>query len=211
MKPKSLTPLAFCLIAALLASYWLISRSTLKPEGDAVSSSSDSPLAAAGNSSDSTSGAPRTRSADRPPNASRSGKLDDDFNPSSYQRRQMGDGTSDPAGAAIAYVQIPSTNRRAALVPNSLGEYEAQPTLTGETVGVRLRIEDVAPGTPVSIVILDGGSFPNGSGPSQVVKLGSDSQISFRFTTSANSGYHRIRVLPSGGTARVFDFTASES
>jgi hypothetical protein len=60
-------------------------------------------------------------------------------------------------------------------------------------------------------VILDGGSFPDGSGPSKVVKLGRDSLISFRYTTSENIGYHRIRVLPSGGTARVFDFTASGS
>lgn len=123
----------------------------------------------------------------------------------------MVDGTSAPSDAAIAYVQIPSTNRRTALLPNSHGEYEAQPTLTGGTVGVHLRIEDVAPGTPVSVVILDGGSFPDGAGPSKIIKLGRDSQISFRFTTSANIGYHRIRVQPSGGTARLLDFTASES
>ncbi len=153
----------------------------------------------------------RERGTNRPPDASRTGKLDDDFNPGSYQRRAMGDGTSAPTGAAIAYVQIPSSNRRTALIPNSVGEYEAQPTLTEETVGVRLRIEDVAPGTPVSVVILDGGSFPDGSGPSKIIKLSSDSLISFRFTTSANSGYHRVRVLPSGGTARLLDFTASES
>lgn len=211
MKPKAFALLALCVIAALSAVYWSGGRS--HPVADKAAQpvpSGGVPVAAGGATGDAAE-VPRTKRAERPADASRTGKLDDDFNPAAYQRRSMGDGTSAVTGAASAYVQIPSTNRRAALLPNSLGEYEPQPTLTEETVGVRLRIEDVAPGTPVSIVILDGGSFPDGSGFSKVIKLGSDSQISFRFTTSSNIGFHRVRVLPSGGTARLLDFTASKS
>ncbi len=211
MKPKAFSLIAVCLIASISAVYWFSTRPNLTADQAQQQSQTDGTRRAA-NALPATASEPtRTKSGDRPPDASRTGKLDDDFNPASYQRRTMGDGTSAAAGAAIAYVQIPSTNRRAALPPNSHGEYETQPTLTEETVGVRLRIEDVSPGTPVSVVILDGGSFPDGTGPSKIIKLGSDSEVSFRFTTSANIGRHRIRVLPSGGTARLLDFTASKS
>lgn len=211
MKPKTFATIALGLIGVLSAVYW--SLNTPSPAADKVVQPAPSSALheAPGYSTGDTAGMPRTKRAVRPADASRSGNLDDDFDSANYQRRPMGDGTSSPTGAALAYVQIPSSNRRAALPPNSIGEYEAQPTLTGETIGVRLRIEDVSPGTPVSIVILDGGVFPDGSGPSKVIKLGHESEISFRFTTSANIGHHRIRVLPSGGTARLLDFVASES
>lgn len=211
MKPRAFSLLVVCLITTVSAVYWYSARpnpAAVKVQRQSVA---DETRKAANALPDSASDLPRTKRAERPADASRTGKLDDDFNPATYQRRPMGDGTSAATGADIAYVQIPSTNRRAALPPNSHGEYETQPALTEETVGVRLRIEDVSPGTPVSVVILDGGSFPDGTGPSKIIKLGSDSQISFRFTTSSNIGHHRIRVLPSGGTARLLDFTASKS
>lgn len=161
--------------------------------------------------SEDTSSALRTKSKERPADASLTGKLDEDFNPANYQRQAMGESGSNASNAAIAYVQIPSSNRRAALPPNSMGEYEEQPTFTEETVGVRVRIEDVPAGTPISVVILDGGTFPGESGPSKIIKLERNSEISFRFTTSANIGHHRIRILPSGGRPRILDFTASEA
>lgn len=211
MKTKSIPIIALGVIALLSVTFWLSNRTASGPDqvkqGDVSRASKAGSLSAVSETPE----MPRTKSAERPPDTTRTGKLDDDFNPASYQRRPLVDGTTTPTDSAIAYVQVPSTNRRTALLPNNLGEYEAQPTLTGETVGVRLRFDDVAPGTPVAVVILDGGSFPDGSGPSQVIKLGRDSLISFRFTTSANNGYHRIRVLPSGGTARLLDFTASDS
>ncbi|MGL4400955.1 MAG: hypothetical protein ACRCXD_13880 [Luteolibacter sp.] len=211
MKSKVTILIALTVLACLPLAYWLANPSDRGSAKIALPRPSETVSNRANNPPDSVQEIPRTKSAERPADSSQTGRLDDDFNPTSYQRRPPVDETSTLSDAAIAYVQIPSSNRRTALLPNVLGEYEAQPTLTGETVGVRLRIEDVAPGTPVAVVILDGGSFPGSSGPSQVIKLGRDSQISFRFTTSENIGYHRIRVLPSGGTARVFDFTASGS
>lgn len=211
MKTRPLVVIILGVIACLSTLYWASNRAVTKPEQvaqDAVSPAAAAPLSSPLNPA---SEPPRTKSANRPPNSLRTGKLDDDFNVASYQLRPLADGGDAPNNAAIAYVQIPSTNRRAAILPNPYGEYEAQPTLTGETVGVRLRIEDVPPGTPVSVVILDGGSFPDGSGPAKIIKLGRDALLSFRFITSENIGHHRIRVLPSGGTARVFEFTASDS
>lgn len=211
MKSKSIRFIAIFSVVFVACIYWFASRSTpaadKTPSSKILSGSSSDPSGTAADVPETI----RTKSADRPPNSAFNGELDDDFKPANYQLRTMGDGTDAPTGVGIAYVQIPSTNRRVALQPNSLGEYEAQPTLTEETVGVRLRIEDVLPGTPVAVVILDGGSFPDGSGPSKIIKVGSDSQIAFRFTTSANIGYHRLRILPSGGTARMLDFTASKS
>jgi hypothetical protein len=210
MKTRPIVLIALGVIA-LIAVSWLSNRSVSAQDQAKTNRMPREAKTAPSSTAGDTPEIPRTKSADRPPDTSRTGKLDDDFDPASYQRRPVVGDPGVTSDAAIAYVQIPSTNRRTALIPNSLGEYEAQPTLTGETVGVRLRIEEVAPGTPVAVVILDGGSFPDGSGPSKVVKLGRDSLISFRYTTSENIGYHRIRVLPSGGTARVFDFTASGS
>jgi hypothetical protein len=122
-----------------------------------------------------------------------------------------------PAGKAYgapsgeAFIHIPSAGRRVAMESNQLGEYPSVETLTKETVGVRLELAAVKPGTPVRIVIMDGGTFPKAEGSAQVVKATEWGGVAFEYTVSPNIGTHRILVQAVGQPSRILDFTALEA
>lgn len=114
------------------------------------------------------------------------------------------------AGAPVgdAYIHVPSAGRRVAMEANQLGEFPAVETRLSDTVGVRLSLDTVKPGTPVRVVIMDGGSFPSAEGVSQVLKAAEWRGVAFEFTTSANIGTHRVLVQAAGQPSRILDFIA---
>ena len=115
------------------------------------------------------------------------------------------------AGAPVgdAYIHVPSAGRRIAMEANQLGEFPTVDTALNDTVGVRLQLVDVKPGTPVRVVIMDGGSFPSAEGLSQVIKAADWRGVAFEYTTSANIGTHRVLVQAAGQPSRILDFNAS--
>ena len=115
------------------------------------------------------------------------------------------------AGAPVgdAYIHVPSAGRRIAMEANQLGEFPTVETLLSDTVGVRLQLVDVKPGTPVRVVIMDGGSFPSAEGLSQVIEAADWRGVAFEYTTSANFGTHRVLVQAAGQPSRILDFNAS--
>lgn len=121
---------------------------------------------------------------------------------------------SPPAGKAAgappgeAYIHVPSAGRRIAMEANQLGEFPTVATRLSETVGVRLSLDAVKPGTPVRVVILDGGTFPTAEGVSQVLEAAEWRGVAFEYTTSANIGTHRILVQAVGQASRILDFNA---
>jgi hypothetical protein len=119
-----------------------------------------------------------------------------------------------PAGAPIgnAYIHIPSIGRRISIEPNQIGEFPAIETKLNDTIGIRLTLDAVNPGTPVRIVILDGGTFPATPGtPAQVLPSTTWGGTAFEFTTSANAGAHRILVQAQGHPARILHFNAHDT
>jgi len=117
------------------------------------------------------------------------------------------------AGAPVgdAYIHVPSAGRRIVMEPNQLGEFPTVETELRDTVGVRLRLDSVKPGTPVRVVIMDGGSFPAAEGVSQVIKAADWRGVAFEYTTSANIGTHRILVQALGQPSRILDFNALDA
>jgi hypothetical protein len=118
-----------------------------------------------------------------------------------------------PAGATsgVAYIHVPSAGIRVAHQSNQIGEFPTVETRLNDTVGVRLQLPDVKPGTPVRVVILDGGSFPVSPGEvAQVLEAAAWRGVAFEFTTSGNIGTHRILVQAQGQPSRILDFTAIE-
>ena len=115
-----------------------------------------------------------------------------------------------PADAPVgeAFIHVPSAGKRLAFESNQLGEFPTIETQIDDTVGVRLSLDAVEPGTPVRVVILDGGSFPSAEGVSQVIKAADWRGVAFEYTTSANIGSHRILVQAAGQKSRIFDFYA---
>jgi hypothetical protein len=115
------------------------------------------------------------------------------------------------AGAPVgdAYIHVPSAGRRIAMEANQLGEFPAVAMELNDTVGVRLQLDAVKPGTPVRVVIMDGGSFPSAEGVSQVIKAAEWRGVAFEFTTSGNIGTHRVLVQAAGQPSRILDFTAT--
>lgn len=118
-----------------------------------------------------------------------------------------------PAGAPVgeAYIHVPSAGRRVAMEPNQLGEFPVMETQLKETVGVRLQLAEIKPGTPVRVAIIDGGSFPTKNGLSQVIPAADWRGVAFEFTTSHNIGFHRILVEAQGHPARILNFSAHDA
>ena len=116
-----------------------------------------------------------------------------------------------PAANSVgeAYIHVPSSGRRVATQPNQIGEFPTMETETNETVGVRLILDAVKSGTPVRVVIMDGGGFPAAQGVTQVLKAEKGS-IAFEFTTSPNIGYHRVLVQAQGHPSRILNFDATD-
>lgn len=110
--------------------------------------------------------------------------------------------------SGLAYCHVPSSGLRVSMEANQLGEFPPLDTHTKETVGVRLALDSVPADTPVRLVILDGGSFPSVEGFSRLIKAQKSGVVAFEYTTSANTGTHRILVQAAGYPSRILDFTA---
>ena len=117
-------------------------------------------------------------------------------------------GKAEGAPIGNAYIHVPSAGTRVALESNQLGEFPTVETNLKDTVGVRLALDAVKPGTPVRVVILDGGTFPAGEGVSQVLSSTDWGGVAFEYTTSSNIGTHRILVQAAGQKSRILDFNA---
>lgn len=128
-----------------------------------------------------------------------------------YQHLRSPRGKAAGAPECEAYIHVPSAGRRVAMEPNQLGEFPAIETRLNDTVGIRVALDAVKPGTPVRVVILDGGSFPVGKGVSQVLKAADWRGVAFEYTTSANVGTHRVLVQAAGQPSRIFDFSAHDA
>lgn len=128
-----------------------------------------------------------------------------------YQHLPSPAGKAQGAPVGEAYIHVPSQSRRVAMEPNQLGEFPTVETNLKETVGVRLLLDAVRPGTPVRVVILDGGTFPTADGASQVIEATDWRGVAFEYTTSANIGTHRILVQAAGQPSRILDFNALET
>lgn len=128
-----------------------------------------------------------------------------------YQHLHSPNGKAEGAADGEAYIHIPSAGRRIAMESNQLGEFPTVETRLSETVGVRLALDGVKPGTPVRVVILDGGSFPKAEGVSQLLEATTWRGVAFEYTTSVNLGTHRILVQAAGQKSRILDFNALAS
>ena len=128
-----------------------------------------------------------------------------------YQLLRAPGGKAHGAPAGEAYIHIPSAGRRIALEPNQIGEFPAVETKLNDTVGVRVVLDTVSPGTPVRVVIMDGGSFPGTDEVAKVLETASWGGVAFEFTTSGNFGGHRVLVQAPGQRSRIFDFNALPS
>ena len=115
-----------------------------------------------------------------------------------------------PAGAppGEASIHVPGSGLRVSLQPNQIGEFPEVPASTSETIGVRLSLPDVTPGTPVRVVLMDGGTFPTEEGVARVLDAANWGGIAFEVTTSANIGNHRVLVQAPGQPSRILDFNA---
>lgn len=125
-----------------------------------------------------------------------------------YQHLPAPSGKPAGAPAGEAYIHVPSAGRRIAMEANQLGEFATIETRLRDTVGIRLSLDAVKPGTPVRVVILDGGTFPSAEGVSQVLEATDWRGVAFEYTTSANIGTHRILVQAAGQKSRILDFNA---
>lgn len=125
-----------------------------------------------------------------------------------YRYAPAPSGKAHALAAGLAYIHVPSSGQRVSMEPNQLGEYPPMDTRTQETVGVRIALDDVPAETPVRLVILDGGSFPAAEGFSRLMKAQKGGVVAFEYTTSANTGTHRILVQAAGYPSRILDFTA---
>lgn len=125
-----------------------------------------------------------------------------------YAYTPQPNGKAEGAPSGNAYIHVPSAGTRVALESNQLGEFPTVETTLNDTVGVRLALDAVQPGTPVRIVILDGGTFPAGEGVSQVLSSADWGGVAFEYTTSSNIGTHRILVQAAGQKSRILDFNA---
>jgi hypothetical protein len=115
-----------------------------------------------------------------------------------------------PAGAppGEASIHVPGSGLRVSLQPNQIGEFPEVPTRLSETIGVRIALPDVTPGTPVRVVLMDGGTFPSEEGVARVLEAANWGGVAFEITTSANFGNHRVLVQAPGQRSRILDFNA---
>jgi hypothetical protein len=128
-----------------------------------------------------------------------------------YTHQPQPAGKSAGAPAGQAYIHVPSIGRRVSMEPNQIGEFPTIETKLKDTVGVRLLLDDVKPGTPVRVAIMDGGTFPLKEGLAQIIRASDKRGISFEFTTSINIGHHRILVEAQGHPARLLNFSAHDA
>ena len=128
-----------------------------------------------------------------------------------YQHQAAPGGKAAGAPAGEAYIHVPSAGRRVAMEANQLGEFPTVETELRDTVGVRLALDNVKPGTPVRVIIMDGGSFPAAEGVSRVLNAADWRGVAFEFTTSPNIGTHRVLVQALGQPSRILDFNALET
>jgi len=133
--------------------------------------------------------------------------LDEEFDASLYTTINHLDGP--PSSPDRLFVRVPSTSSRLKLLSNSQNEFPVQPAGLEETVALRITLPDVKSGTPVAVVILDGGTFPSEKPPSKAVDVQKWGGIEFNFTTSANLGHHRIQVTPRGHSSKLLDIYAA--
>ncbi len=117
-----------------------------------------------------------------------------------------------PAGAppGEASIHVPGSGLRVSLQPNQIGEFPEVPARLSETIGVRLSLPDARPGTPVRVVIMDGGSFPSSEGAARVLEAAVWGGGAFEFTTSGNIGYHRVLVQAKGQPSRILNINAHD-
>jgi hypothetical protein len=125
-----------------------------------------------------------------------------------YQHLRPPAGKAAGAPVGDAYIHVPSEGRRIVMEANQIGEFPTVETTLRDTVGIRLSLDSVKPGTPVRVVIMDGGSFPTVEGVSQVIKAAEWRGVAFEYTTSANIGTHRVLVQAQGQPSRILDFNA---
>ena len=135
--------------------------------------------------------------------------LEEPFKESLYKKIASRSGNPAGKAAARAFVRVPSTASRVSMTPNQLGAFPLQPAAIKETVAIRLQLSDAQPGTTVSVIILDGGSFPKELGMSRLLTIEKWGGVTFQYTTSANDGHHRVKVQPSGKSPKILDFYAS--
>ncbi len=128
-----------------------------------------------------------------------------------YQHLRPPAGKAAGAPVGEAYIHVPSEGRRIAMEPNQIGEFPTVETTLRDTVGIRLSLDSVKPGTPVRVVIMDGGSFPAVEGVSQVIKATEWRGVAFEYTTSSNIGTHRVLVQAQGQPSRILDFNALDA
>lgn len=128
-----------------------------------------------------------------------------------YQR--VASSSAKPSGAPVgdAYIHVPSAGRRIVMEPNQIGEFPAIETRLNDTVGIRLAVDSVKPGTPVRVVILDGGSFPDSRSATRIINAAEWRGVAFEFTTSGNIGYHRLLVQAQGQPSRIVTLSAHDA
>jgi len=127
-----------------------------------------------------------------------------------YQTLPSPSASSPAATAGKAYIHIPSAGRRIAFEPNPLGEFPTIETKINDTIGIRLALDAVKPGTPVRVVILDGGTFPQVQGVTRLMETADWRGVAFEFITSGNIGNHRILVQAQGKPSRILTFNAHD-
>lgn len=197
---------AAVLVIAAVAVFW-VNRGA-GPDGDQNPDTGSVAEQNTGNANDVTADtrSPRKRISQAPTPVD----LDEEFDPKLYKPVTLSSPKPSTDDGSLAYVSIPSTSLRKALVTNRYGEYPPLPAALNETVSVRLELPNLDPDTPVSITILDGGVFPEAEGASQLLTTEQWGGIAFRYTTSGNNGHHRIRIQPHGQRVKVLDFYADK-
>jgi hypothetical protein len=211
MKKTTIAILILVVIPLIIIA--VIFQTRGKQAGDSVSSAPPRDPAAASDAPGVRKNRGGTREADRMLKAE--GVLTDvslsEFPAKEYQHLSPPAGKAAGAPAGEAYIHVPSAGRRVAMEPNQLGEFPSIPTNVNDTVGVRLTLDAAKPGTPVRVVILDGGSFPTATGASRVLTAEEWHGVAFEYTTSGNVGTHRVLVQAVGQPSRIFDFSAYDA
>ena len=199
--------------ALLLVAVFLVVRGLHEPSGstEKPSPSADTTLA-----EDDAPAAPSRRTANEADRLLQSEGATTDVGLSTFpirDYRRIEPPAGKPSGpvAGEAYIHIPAAGRRIAMEANQIGEYPTVETKLNDTIGVRLQLVDVKPGTPVRVAIIDGGSFPMKNGLSQMIPAADWRGVAFEVTTSHNIGFHRILVEAQGHPARILNFSAHDA
>lgn len=212
-RSSSLTPrvlLALAIIALILITViWQQNRKGEKTP-PAVGSSAHSPSEDNRNSQRPPRESPREADRLLKAEGARTDVTLSSFPTKEYQHLPAPAGKPASSSVGVAYIHVPSAGRRIAMEPNQIGEFPAIETQLNDIVGVRLSFDAVKPGTPVRVVIMDGGSFPTAQGAAQVLKATKWGGIAFEFTTSGNIGFHRVLVHAQGHSSRILNFNAAD-